>query len=342
MTILIANDGYHAHYFERKSWYNALTSAGIQCAFYNCKENDAFDVFDRINPSIFIGQLYNLDKATVKCIQERPHLKVGLRAGHYSRNERLMTNPHMLTTCQNEIEVLESIQESVSFVYCHYLQHDMEETHEKFREMGVKILGVPMAADINTYLNGQFDSRLDCDIAFVGGYWPYKGQVIDQYLTPIVNYYKVKIFGNQPWPHVNQYCGMLQEEHVKNLFASAKVCPNLSEPHAHEFGFDINERAFKVLAAGGICVMDNVRAAKEIFGEHVLFAENPTTFHSIIDNLIFENRGFKLQKHIQKAQEFILKYHTNYHRVMLMLGEMEEFEKQHKVNYALNNYILKK
>jgi spore maturation protein CgeB len=344
MTILIANDGFHAHYFERMGWYNALNEAGIQVGFYDCKNADAFDVFDQVEPSIFIGQLYNLDRATIKCIKERPHLKVGLRAGHYSKNEKLMNNPHMLTTNNEELQNLEEIRDSVNFIYCHYLQEDMEETHELFRAMGFNVLGVPMAADLINYYNGEFDERLKCDIGFVGGYWPYKGQIIDKYLTPLLSDYKysAKIFGNQPWPHVNQYCGMLDEQHVKNLFASAQVCPNLSEPHAHEFGFDVNERAFKVLAAGGLCVMDNVRAAKKIFGDHVIFADTPEQFRSTIDALIFENKSYKIAKHIKNAQDFIVNNHTSFHRVISMLNTMEETSLAEKVQNALNNYILKK
>ena len=43
----------------------------------------AFDAFDLFEPDMFLGQAYNLTSDLIKCIYERPHLKVGLRAGDW-------------------------------------------------------------------------------------------------------------------------------------------------------------------------------------------------------------------------------------------------------------------
>lgn len=332
-------DGYHAHHFERLGWFNALNRAGLPVAYYDCKKESAFDVFDQLNPTVFIGQSYNLDRATIKCIKARPQMKVILRAGNFSSNEEMMNDPNVLCTTEQEYRILGSLLEEIDkpdLVYCHYLQEDMEITHDKFRtKLGIKILGVPMSADLDTYYNGSYNDLFESDIAFVGGYWPYKGQIIDQYLTPLcANYdYKIKIFGNRIWPHVNQFCGFIDDHHVKDLFASAKVCPNLSEPHSHTYGIDVNERAFKVLAAGGRCVMDNVAAAKKIFGNHVLFAENPKDFKEKVDNII------KNPYDTTESKQFVVNNHTNYHRVASMLENVGEHKKAKRVMDAHNNYI---
>lgn len=337
--ILINSDGYHAHYFERLGWYKALLESKIESVFYH--GSIGFDCLDIIKPSIIIGQLYNINRATIKYLKENPYIKLVLRAGHYSDFSDLMSDPNMLCVKQEEIKILEELNSFLidkPVIYCHYLQKYMQATHGKFEEMRNKILGVPMSADICTYLNGKYSEDLSCDIAFVGGYWPYKGKIIDKYLTPLLQSreYSAKIFGNQPWPHVNQYCGLIADETVKHLFASAKVCPNLSEPHAQKHGFDLNERAFKVLASGGVCVMDNVEAAQEMLGKHVFIADNERIFQEMIKDLIKNPVSPEFKK---AARNFVVNNHSNFHRIASIMESIGEYGIKKGVMDAHNNYI---
>jgi len=88
MKILISSDGYHAHYYQRQSWANAFSKIhGVSVALWDCNSVPAFDAFDSFEPDIFLGQLYNLTPAVIKCIKERPHLKIGLRAGDWGDHE---------------------------------------------------------------------------------------------------------------------------------------------------------------------------------------------------------------------------------------------------------------
>ena len=334
MRILIANDGMHAHFFERMSWANAFNAAGIQCVVYDCKKLKAFDVFDKFSPDIFIGQLYNMDEATIKCLEERPHVKFALRAGEY-RMEKMPNE--ILQVTHSEIATLERMIKRIGrpeYIYTHYLQEDIEKTHHLFTDnYGIKLVGIPMSGDILAYGNAVEKDYLRCDIGFVGGYWPYKGLIIDQYLTPLLcNFHMhVKIFGNQLWPHVNQYCGMLDDEDVKNLFVSAKICPNLSEPHAHTYGIDVNERAFKILAAGGFVIMDNVAAAKKIFQDGVVFADDPIDFEEKIQFYLKEENREERERIAKKGREIVLKSHTNFHRASLILESFGDIKNAAKI-----------
>ena len=186
-----------------------------------------------------------------------------------------------------------------------------------------------MCADTTVYGLGQYREELACDLGFVGGYWPYKGIIIDQYLMPLlhpVGKYNVKIFGNQPWP-ASQYCGLIQDHLVKDLFASAKICPNLSEPHAHRFGFDVNERIFKVLFAGGFCITDNV-AGYRMFGDGVVIANSPQDFKEKVDYYL--KNPIEAAEIKEKGYWIIKENHTNYHRaaqIMSLLGYESEAQK---------------
>jgi len=342
LKILIANDGYHAHYFERMSWLNAFNSINfIEAQIYDTK-TPAFRIFDEFQPDIFIGQLYNLDKATIKCIKNRPHLKVALRAGDWSD---FHTDPrfNILQTTQKEIKLLEDLKNETGqpeFIYIHYEQESVNQTHSHFvNKLNIPAVGILLCADIHSYLNPEYDPALECDIGFVGGYWPYKGQIINKYLLPLcypVNKYKIKIFGNQGWTGVNQYCGHIKEEKVKNLFRSARICPNLSEPHAHEYGIEVNERSFKVLAAGGFCVGDNVASHKRIFKDGMVFADNEQDFQDHVNYYL--NNYDEAEKIAKQGQKIVLSEHTNYHRIAQFLNRFGYEKESSSILSLWNKY----
>ncbi len=325
MKVLISNDGTHAHYYQRMAWANAFQACGIQTAFWDCKNVPAFDVFDNFEPDMFLGQSYNLTEDVIKCIYERPHLKVGLRAGDWGDHELFVDkNKFNILYCSpQEVRTLEKLKEETGkpdFVHIHYNENAIKETHNKFEEIGIKTVSLMMCADMMTYEDSRYDEELSCDIGFVGGFWPYKGQIISKYLFPLldpIGKYRVKIFGNQPW-QVNQYCGVISDSRVKDLFVSSKICPNLSEPHAQEFGFDINERIFKVLCAGGFCISDNVEGYK-MFDDGIVIADSPKDFQDKVDYYLKnEDKRIDISK---RGQKFVIENHTGFHRVAQILNE---------------------
>jgi len=85
----------------------------------------AFDAFDEFEPDIFIGQTYQLDRAVLKCIKARPHMKVVLRAsdwGDMQEDIDLEKYP-ILVANQEEIDTVAKLKEETGkpdFVYNHY------------------------------------------------------------------------------------------------------------------------------------------------------------------------------------------------------------------------------
>lgn len=322
MKILIANDGLHAHYYQRVALGNGLQALGQDVAMWDRSKSSApaFDIFRSFEPDCFLGQSYNLDEATIKCIKNRPHLKVGLRVGDFKND-----NPHILSITPKEKRNLLELQEStgqVKFVHIHYTPEGVEQTHSEYNQYGLRPVSLMMCADIHSYYNAVYDPRLACDIGFVGGLWDYKGQVIKPYLFPLLeeDQYKVKIFGNQPWHGVSKYCGVIGDEEVKNLFASALVCPNLSEPHAQEYGFDVNERIFKILCAKGFCVSDDVEGYN-MFGDGIVIAKSPLDFRETIQYYTKTSKGMAEALEIASiGHEFVMKNHTNIHRASEVLS----------------------
>ena len=345
MKVLISNDGTHAHYYQRMAWANALQSFGIKTAFWNCKTVPAFDVFDNFEPDIFLGQSYNLTPDVIKCIYERPHLKVGLRAGDWGDHQDSVdhTQYNILYCPPRERELLKKLKDETGqpeFVHIHYNEEAIQQTHNHFKSIGIRPISMMMCADVISYAEATFDPQLECDIGFVGGYWPYKGQVIDDYLFPMlhpVGKYRIKIFGNQPW-RANQYCGVISDEKVKDLFVSAKICPNLSEPHAQKFGFDINERIFKILYAGGFCVSDAVEGYK-IFDDGIVTASCPESFRDKIDYYL--DNPLERQQIALKGHNCVRQNHTGFHRAAQILTEfgLEDLSSQLLQQYGESLHV---
>jgi len=345
MKILISSDGTHAHYFQRLAWLNAFRAAGINASMWDCKKVNAFDAFDSFEPDVFLGQAYNLDEALIKCLYERPHIKVGLRAGDWGeQNEEVDRSKYnVLFLSDKERKLLKKLKDETGkpdFVHIHYRQEDVDRTHSYYKDIGIDAKSLMMCADVMAYSDAKFDPKLECDIGFVGGYWPHKGIVINNWLFPLlgdISEYRVKIFGNQIWP-VNQYCGYIRDEDVKNLFVSAKICPNLSEPHAHAFGIDINERIFKVLYSGGFCVSDKV-AGYNIFGDGLVQAESPEDFKNKIDYYL-EHEDEK-REIAAKGKRIVEDNHTNFHRIADILSYLDFTEESVTVTKKYNDALQK-
>lgn len=327
MRILISSDGIHAHYYQRMAWANAFSSMGFQVHVWDINKTNPFDMFDLFQPDVFLGQAYNLNKSLVRCIEERPHLKVGLRAGDWGSQTKEIdaSRFNILTANLKEIKMLEELKRRTGkpdFVHIHYPEWAVKRTHNLYKNIGINPISLMMCADVLEYSEAKFDASLECDLGFVGGYWPYKGQVIDRYLMPLlhpVGKYRAKIFGNQPWP-ANQYCGLIDDNKVKDLFVSAKICPNLSEPHAQEYGIDVNERIFKILYSGGFCISDSVEGYKTTFGDSVVYAESPEDFKEKID--FYLNNPAERIGIAKRGQDHVKKNHTCFHRVATILKEL--------------------
>lgn len=330
MKILISSDGIHAHYYQRVAWLKAFRAIGIDAHLWDRSKIPAFDVFDTFEPDVFLGQLYNLDDGLMKCIMERPHLKTGFRAGDWGSHAATIEKDkyNVLTITSEEADRLHRLQTQtgqVGFVHIHYDKDAIKQTHNFFQEKTqTEVLSLPMCADVFEYLKPEPKDTLKCDIGFVGGYWPYKGQVIDQYLTPLchpIGKYNIKIFGNQPWGHINQYCGQLPDSLVPKLFASAKICPNFSEPHASKYGFDMNERAFKLLCSGAFCISDKVESFCKIFENNgIIFADSPSDFHEKIDYYL--EHPSERKEVAQAGLSCVLNEHTSFHRISEVLGTL--------------------
>ena len=117
--------------------------------------------------------------------------------------------------------------------------------------------------------------------------------------------------------------GLGNDETARNLFASSLICPNVSEPHANVFGFEVNERVFKLSASKSFFISDPIASLTEdIFTQgEALVAKNPEHFHSLIEDVI--NHPEMRDEHISRCYETVMKNHTYKHRTKQIIESFE-------------------
>ena len=345
MKILISSDGFHAHYHIRMAWAKVFQTLGLEVALWDIHTKPVFDAFDEFEPDIFIGQTYNITKPLVTCIKERPHLKVIMRAsdwGDFQEKIDLKKYPILVATSK-EKKLIEKLKEETGkpdFVHNHYTQEWINVTHNKWKEIGIKPVSLLHAADTFTLSKkAPIKDHFKCDVGFVGGYWEYKGRSLDKYLINMcypVGDLSIKIFGSG-WPVV-QCLGKLPDEELSSFFRSSLVCPNISEPHSQDFGYDIIERPFKILYSGGFCISDFVQSMSEVFDNgEIIFAKNPKEFRDLIYH--YKENPKERKSHIKKGQKEVEKKHTYIDRVEQMFSLLN-MEKEAEACNKLKQYII--
>jgi hypothetical protein len=313
--------------YVRSGWGRVFRALGHEFQFWPCDQKPAFDAFNEFEPDLYIGTTYETSRAVAKCIAARPRMKVAMYAsawGPYLNDVDLKKYPLVVASEQEKrnISLLKEMTGKPDFVFIHAHDRWLEGTMSGWAEAGVKYCGILNAADTFVYLNGTPRPELACDVAFVGGYWGYKARNLDRYILPLCHPstgLNVKLFGNQPWP-THQFLGLIDDVDVKDLFASAVVCPNVSEPHSTDLGWDVIERPFKVLAAGGFCVSDHVEEAEALFGDDLVFARAPGELEELVRYYI--RHPDERLKHMAAGRRRVLLEHTYFDRVADMFEHL--------------------
>ena len=191
------------------------------------------------------------------------------------------------------------------------------EYYHKWVEHGLQVVSLPLACDPVTYhldtpRRPEFD---DVEMAFVGGYWPYKARQFDRYLRPYQD--RLKVYGYAPWPYAG-YGGRLDAQHEATLYRQAKLAPTINEPQAEALGLDLNERVFKVLGSGGCTLTDAVPGYRDWFTPDELpVPASLAEYHELVETLLHDaafNRRYRKAGHAA-----VMARHTYAHRAQSVL-----------------------
>jgi len=321
MKILIANDGPTAFYYIRLGLARAFTAAGHQVTLWDITKQPVFDVFDEVEPDLFLGQTYNTSRSLVNAIKERPHMKVIMKAGDWGPLcEDIMKGDYgvLMASPEEQARILALHEETgkPDYVHIYYHPHFLKSTHGGWIDAGINVHSHMLGADVFDYTNGTSMEQFKSDLTFIGGYWPYKARNINAYLLSLcLDYkYRIKIFGNSHWP-VAQYCGFAPQGMERHILASATITPQIHEPHSTTYGFDMSERTFKLMANKCFVVSDYVAGLDYLFGEDecLVLTKTPEEFRERID--YFLQHPDERLGYIERGYQKVMDEHTYFHRV---------------------------
>ena len=327
----------NALYFIFEGWRQVFINTGHNWRWIN-QDEDILDVFSEYKPDVFIGATYAITPALVKALRRSPDTKVLMKANNWgwlNKEIDLEQFPIGVATSKeiNDVDYLRREVGKPDFVFNFYHINRYDGTMESWnQELGIGLVeGLP-AADTFNYKLMEPQEDLKCDIGFVGGYWPYKARNLDKYLIPLcypVGKYNIKIFGNQPWP-VPQYLGQASTNVTEALFASSAICPNISEPHANEFGFEVNERVFKLAATKAFIINDKIASLNEdiFLDNELLIADDPAHFHDLVH--MFLNNPQLKDHYVESCYNTVMNGHTYAHRISNIWKQLDYQEESEK------------
>jgi len=175
-------------------------------------------------------------------------------------------------------------------------------------DAGMKVVSLPWACDTERYHPVIGDTFADVEMAFVGGYRGYKEEQYAERLWPYES--RLKVWGYSAWPRC--YQGYLPNDQEAALYAQARLCPTISEPHFALTG-DTVERPFKIMGSGGVTILD-LPCYRELFlpGE-VLIATHPDDYRTVVKVLLEDDEVRAIYR--EKGYQAVLRQHTYRHRV---------------------------
>lgn len=321
MRVMFSIDGYTAHYYIRLGVAKVLKLMGHDVILWDINKKSVFDAFDEYEPDLFIGQTFNVNKALIKCLEERPHVRVIMKASDYgpAMEEMDLNKFPVLVARQDELDLMKEMKEKTGkpdFVLIHYHKDYVDHTHGYWANLGINYQSILSASDIIDYTNGENREEYSTDVCFVGGYWPYKSKTLDDYILKLCQPGKnvrIKIFGNQNWP-VPQYCGSIDNDDVKHVLKSALICPNIHELHSQVYGWDIVERPYKLLSNKCFVISDYVEGLVKLYDNNeIVFAKDPGEFEDKVMHFIKSPE--ERLPYIERGFNRTIKEHTYFDRV---------------------------
>lgn len=221
------------------------------------------------------------------------------------------------------------------------------ETTHRFQELsGRELYFIPPAANTRYLFPDKPDRRFLCDIAFVGSFYTFKKEMFSKLLYPARKRYKILIYGpgwtlrdrflrlgsgvarRVGWETltrlINNQRLTISQDDERKLYASAKICLNIHEyyeyyPDNASKGM-LNEREFKIPAAGGFQLSDYVQGMERNFelGKEIAIFKSPEDGLSKIEYYL---KNEKERKEIQEAGTArVLREHTYRHRVRQIIN----------------------
>lgn len=215
----------------------------------------------------------------------------------------------------DEPDLVKEIQTIV--VHTRIEPHLWSKYMSSWQNSGVDITHLPVAGNMARAL--PLTCSIFTDVAMVANF-NHRQNIMRHLIEPMFKRldllgYSYQAFGDNIWKLAGlNYNGPLVDDNNKlaNIYATARVCPNVHTEAQVGLQACVNERSFMIPLCGGIQVSDNPLISKYL-GSHCEVANNVTDFMKKVIALI-EDHPQRMEK-IRADVEFVANNHTYFNRL---------------------------
>lgn len=307
LKVLITNSKSGAFHYIASGWVRAFNGCGHDAKLWDGDRA----TWHKVKPDIFIG--CSGWKQSIPPKHIRGDTKIAIHVNPWC-SETIKAGGPVIN--EQRAAISWTLAQKPDLVFGYGLQEDINKYWSKWKDQGIKAIGMPNAADALLYRRVAKDPAHSVDIGWVGGYWNYKAINLNKYLLPVARKFDTIWYGHSG-PKERFYRGKVHgEDLVLKLFSSAKICPAVVEPHTTEYGIDIPERIFKLSAIGAMIISDPVRGLDRYFPNDVglVVAKNRIEFIELCHKWIKASADDRRKKS-DIIKKHVLKHHTYFNRI---------------------------
>ena len=323
--LMLAGAG--ANHHIRMSLCNSMRAAGYNVYYWNSEGKSAFDVFYEFPPDVFFGDTWQLSRAIVKNLNERPEIKIVLWSdawGDIVNDIDLQKYPVGVATDDHR-KLVDQLHNK-PFLITNHSPEWIEYTHGWWSKLGCDVESILTSADITTFYPRPQNEFYKTNLFFCGGMWGYKGRNLNKYITPFTypnTKWKIRIAGGG-WSVVNSI-GIISDEETARHYTNSDIVLHVVEPHASDpegYG-DIPLRYFQVPACGGFAISCPCNGIREIFSEDELVVSgDPQDFFEKV--VYFLNNPQDVFAYRKKSMIKVLQLHTGFDRCVKLFDLLSE------------------
>lgn len=326
----------YAGRFIYEGYKNAFLSLG--CEFRTLTSNDNLkETLYEFKPDIFISSLhsYPLKFLDLDLLSKYRKEKKMFYLSCVSV-WRSYSNQHGSDDLQNNKEYVSMIKKGlVGDAFYNWVEKD-----SPFMDGFEKITRKPfhtilLAADSFKY-KPSYDERYKADISYVGHFLLEKRSFLKRCVLPLKGKYDVKLYGLD-WTSYDRFLGNVARvgqyfnigflKDIRKLpvvddnrvYSSSTINLNIHGDFQVKYGFELNERTYKIISSGGFEICDNVKSIRKYFTpDELVIAENDTDWFDKI--VYYIDNPEKRLPIIEAGMKKVLKYHTYVNRAEQMIN----------------------
>jgi len=330
MSKILIQNGQGANHYYRLAWAKAFQAVGHQVFFWDKEGKSAFDAFGEMEPNIFIGSTWQLDRSIIKNLIKRPEVKVILCADNWGDLQVDLEKYPVGVATDEQKRLAEELYVGTPGFRTVITQHNpsyAQQTHGKWTSLGLSVYGLPLCADVTEYFPTDTDDNYKCAFAYCGNYWKYKAEsTLDKYIVPILypnTDWTVRLFGNG-WPGP-QSLGNIGSVELNKFYRNAGFVPSFGEGHSYDIYADLPQRYFQVPASMGFQIAPKLLGIEEMFdagNKEILLTESKEEFFDRV--LYYLNNPDETIPFRKKGCRRVFFEHTNFHRAASLLSFIGE------------------